>query len=245
MPPSITSSDPVMWLDASEHRNSTPLAMSSAWPALPIGTVASAILFGSSGALRARRQLGPDRRVDDAGMHRVHPDVVARRRALQRDRLGEQPHRALGRAVAGQVRRTAQPGDRRHHHDRTAAGTAHQRDAVFHRQEHAVDVHRHLPPPVGQRHVDRRSHDADAGIGHQDMQPAEPFRGRDHRRASRPRRSRRGAGRRRRSRSARRWPAASSRSVSTSFAPSRDRTRAQAAPMPDAAPVMMPILPSS
>ena len=50
IPPSITNSDPVMWLDASEHRNSTPLAMSSAWPALPIGTVASAILFGSSGA---------------------------------------------------------------------------------------------------------------------------------------------------------------------------------------------------
>ena len=42
MPPSMTSSDPVMWLDMSEARNRMPLAISSASPALPSGTVVSA-----------------------------------------------------------------------------------------------------------------------------------------------------------------------------------------------------------
>ena len=180
MPPSITSSDPVMWLDASEHRNSTPLAMSSACPALPIGTVASAMRCGSSGALAPGGSLVQIGVSMTARMHRVHPDVVARAGAFQRDRLGEQPHRALCRAVAGEARRTAYPGDRGHHHDGTAAGTAHRRDAVFHRQEHAVDIHRHLPTPVSERHVDRRAHDADAGVGHQNMQAAELLGGRDH-----------------------------------------------------------------
>src|ERR1700744_3508655 len=40
-------------------------------------------------------------------------------------------------------------------------------------------------------------------------------------------------------------PAVSSMSVRTSLAPSRASTRAVAAPMPDAAPVMMPTLPSN
>src|SRR5580704_892920 len=38
--------------------------------------------------------LAPDRRVDDAGMHRIDPDAVAARGAFHRDRLGEQPHAA-------------------------------------------------------------------------------------------------------------------------------------------------------
>ena len=102
-----------------------------------------------------RRNLAPDRRVDDAGMHRVDADAVAERRAFHRDRLGEQPHAALGRAIAGKRLRAAQARQRRHHDDRAAAGLAHQRQAVFDRQEHAVEVDRGLPPPVFQRHLRR------------------------------------------------------------------------------------------
>src|SRR4051794_1801100 len=39
--------------------------------------------------------LAPDRRVDDAGMHRVDPNVVAARGAFHRDRLAEQSDAAL------------------------------------------------------------------------------------------------------------------------------------------------------
>src|SRR5438874_485432 len=48
--------------------------------------------------------LAPDRRVDDAGMHGVDPDIVAARGALHRDRLAEQPNAALCRAIAGEGR---------------------------------------------------------------------------------------------------------------------------------------------
>jgi hypothetical protein len=44
---------------------------------------------------------------------------------------------------------------------------------MFHRQEHAVEIDRGLPPPIRQRHVgDRRHGDADAGIGNQHVEPA-------------------------------------------------------------------------
>src|SRR5216684_6514221 len=54
-----------------------------------------------------RSDLLPDRRVDDAGVHGVDPDAVLPGRALHRNRLGKEPHPALGRAVAGERRRTA------------------------------------------------------------------------------------------------------------------------------------------
>src|SRR5438270_3295654 len=120
--------------------------------------------------------LAPDRGVDDAGMHRVDPDVVAARGAFHRDRLAEQPDAAFCRAVARQGCRAAQPGDRRGHDDRAAARTcirraAHERQAVFDREEHTVEVDRGLPPPIGEAHLgDRRHHDADAGIGDQDVE---------------------------------------------------------------------------
>src|SRR5690349_16509671 len=52
-----------------------------------------------SGASRLRRDLAPDRGVDDTGMNRVDADAVAKGCTLHRDCLGEQPHAALGRAV--------------------------------------------------------------------------------------------------------------------------------------------------
>jgi hypothetical protein len=44
---------------------------------------------------------------------------------------------------------------------------------VLDRQEHAVEVDRLLALPVGERHGLDRRHDADAGIGHHDVEPAE------------------------------------------------------------------------
>src|ERR1700730_6267651 len=51
-------------------------------------------------ACGASRDLAPDRRGDDAGMHRVAADVVGG--MLQRHRLGEKPHATLGRRIGGQ-----------------------------------------------------------------------------------------------------------------------------------------------
>ena len=54
------------------------------------------------------------------------------------------------------------------------------------RQEHAVEIDRLLALPVGQSHLGDRRHDADAGIGHHDVEPAEALLGvADH---ARPRR---------------------------------------------------------
>jgi hypothetical protein len=52
--------------------------------------------------------LAPNRRIDDAGMHGVDADAVAKGRAFHRHRLGEQADAPLGRAIAGQARRAAQ-----------------------------------------------------------------------------------------------------------------------------------------
>src|SRR2546422_491236 len=42
-------------------------------------------------------------------MHRVDADAVAERCAFHRDRLGEQPHATLGRAIAGMPGPATQP----------------------------------------------------------------------------------------------------------------------------------------
>ena len=125
------------------------------------------------GARGFRRDLAPDRRVDDAGMHRVDADAVAEGGAFHRDRLRKQPHAALGRAIAGKTGRAAQARQRRHHDDGAAAGLAHRRQAMLHRQKHAVEIDRGLPPPVRQRHLgDRRHGDTDAGVRDQHVEPA-------------------------------------------------------------------------
>jgi hypothetical protein len=60
---------------------------------------------------------------------------------------------------------------------RRIAGTA-----VLHRQEHAVEVHRGLSPPVGQRHLDSLAQDADSSVGHHHVQmPEALFGGLDYR----------------------------------------------------------------
>ena len=51
---------------------------------------------------------------------------------------------------------------------------------MLHREEHAIDIHRHLPPPDRIRHLRHRAHDGDPRIRHQDMQATETLPG--HRR---------------------------------------------------------------
>ena len=103
-------------------------------------------------------------------MHRVAADVVGR--VLERHRLGQQAHTALGRRIGRKARRAAQAGHRRHQHDRAAAHPLHRRDRMLDREEHAVEIDRLLTLPVGESHGRDRRHDADAGIGHHDVEPA-------------------------------------------------------------------------
>jgi hypothetical protein len=85
----------------------------------------------------------------------------------------EQPHRALGGAVAGQDRGALQPGHRGHVDDAAAvAAQAHDRDRVLHAQEHPVHIDRGLALEVSQGHVQHRAGEADPGIVHQDVQAA-------------------------------------------------------------------------
>jgi hypothetical protein len=109
-------------------------------------------------------------------MNRVDANAVAERGTFHRDRLGKQPHTALGRAVAGEGLPAAQSCQRRHHDDGAAAALAHRRKAMLDGKKHAIEVDRSLPPPIFQCHFDnRRRADADAGIGDEDIEPAVAF----------------------------------------------------------------------
>ena len=54
---------------------------------------------------------------------------------------------------------------------RRIAGTA------YFTQEYAVEVHRGLSPPVGQRHFDSLAQDPDPGIGYHHVQAPKPLLG--------------------------------------------------------------------
>jgi hypothetical protein len=50
------------------------------------------------------------------------------------------------------------------------------RNGVLDRQEYAVEIYRGLSPPVSQRHLDRSTQDANAGVGDHHVQAAKaPF----------------------------------------------------------------------
>jgi hypothetical protein len=58
---------------------------------------------------------------------------------------------------------------------------ARRRHGVPHRQEHAIEVHCGLLPPVGQRHLYSLAQDADTGVGDHHVQtPEAPFGGLDY-----------------------------------------------------------------
>src|SRR5438105_5919244 len=157
--------------------------MSCGVPALPNGTPAWAISFGSIGTLRPAEpaifvQIGVSM---TPGWTVLTRNPVARCRTLHCDRFCEQAHPSFGGAVAGQAGRAPETGYRRHDYDRAAAGAAHCRHRIFDRQKHTVEVYCGLPPPVGQRHLDRPAQDADPGIGHHHVQTSKaPFDGFDY-----------------------------------------------------------------
>ena len=150
-----------------------------AWPARASGANNRARSSGSidgafcPGVAEPAGNLAPDRRVDDPRMNRVDADAVAVGGAFHGDCLRKHPHPAFGGAIAGKEGRAAQARQRRHHDDGAALGLAHRRQAMLHRQKHAVEINRGLPPPVLQRHLcDRRRPNANAGVGHQRVEPA-------------------------------------------------------------------------
>ena len=119
------------------------------------------------------------RRLDDPGMDRVGPysfSGVGRRR-----RLGQQPHRPLGRPVGRRVLRSYQPRHRRNVHDGPAPRLPHLRDGVLRPKKHplAVDIH-DLVPQLG-RSLLHQPQLEDPRIVHQDIQLAELVRRRGHR----------------------------------------------------------------
>ena len=81
----------------------------------------AALLIIAQAAAPAGSRFLKHRRVDRAGMHRVAADSLAG--VLDGGGLGEQPHRTLGAAIAGQIVVVAhQPGGGRYVDDAAAAG---------------------------------------------------------------------------------------------------------------------------
>ena len=103
-------------------------------------------------------------------------------RAFERNRLGEEAHGALGRAIAGKTRRTLKPGDGRDVDDRAAARRRDERNAMLHAEKDAIDIDRLLAAPVLIAHFEDRSADTDTGIVDQHMKPAETVLGMFHHR---------------------------------------------------------------
>ena len=56
----------------------------------------------------------------------------------------------------------------------------HQRKRMLHAEENAVEIDRHLPLPVGERHVDHGTREANPGIVDENVEPAEPCPGLGH-----------------------------------------------------------------
>ena len=116
-----------------------------------------------------------------AGGDRVDRDAV--RADLGGQRPGEREHRTLGGHVVGHVR-----GARRDHvrgdvHDPAVPGPLHVRVDRLAHQEHPVDVHRHDPPPLREIELLPRHERHDRRVVDQDVDCAEPVRGRRDQRA--------------------------------------------------------------
>ncbi len=86
------------------------------------------------------------RPLDEGRMHRVTAHLRAQARAVQRDRLGKQPHTALRGVVGREIVPTDDAGHRRDVHDRSAAALE-QRETVLAAEERAVEIDRHHLAP--------------------------------------------------------------------------------------------------
>ena len=166
MPPSMTSSEPVMKDDSSEARNRTALAISSGSPSLPMGTrflIASTF----SGSSRISWMRGG---VHGSGVDRVGPD--AQLCVLDSRGLGEEAHGGLGRTVRRRVRGRDDAVGRGEVDYRPVAVSAH---LVQHRlcaQEYALGVDLHGQVPVFGRLVLYQVAPDEAGVVDQDVELA-------------------------------------------------------------------------
>src|SRR5437879_5291815 len=82
----------------------------------------------------------PDGGFGDAGMQRVDTHAVLGGCAFQRDRFREQPHAALGRAVARHVRRRLDSRNRGNVDDASAPACPHQRERMLYAEEDAIEI---------------------------------------------------------------------------------------------------------
>src|SRR6185437_7398321 len=135
--------------------------------------------FGADGGIGGGA--GGAHRRHQAGVHRIAADTVLAE--LHGSGFGHGAHGALGRIVAHMHHRLADhAGDRRQVDDAAAAVLLHLPHGGGGAQEHAGAIHGYqaVPDAAFQQVVHRAA--ADAGVVHQDVQPAE-FRdgGGDHR----------------------------------------------------------------
>ena len=95
-------------------------------------------------------QHGVDHRPFEKGrMDRVAAHLRIEPRAVQRHRLGEQPHAALGGVVGGEIVPADQARDRRQVDDRAAAALE-QRKPVLAAEKRAVEIDGEDLPPGGE-----------------------------------------------------------------------------------------------
>ena len=191
-------------------------------------------------ALRLPHERGVDPR------HVRRSDVDAEVRDLESQRVGE----VLDAGLCGVVRRQARDGGvgRQRRHDQHVAATVdHRRQRRPHGVEDADHVDVDQRPECRRIHVEHRTVGGDAGVGHYDVDSAEPLDALCRRRpASRPDRARRRSPSAPDLRRARRPPPSAAlrrgRS-STSLAPLACSRRATSAPTPRAPPVMKTTFP--
>ena len=117
------------------------------------------------------RQVRGHRGTDEAGVDRVHPDVV--RRQLQSRGLGQAAHPPLRRDIRVYGRRAAQSLDRGHVDDRATASSDHRLDRHPHAQECAGQVDVNYLLPLGQIEVLQLPERDGAGVVDQHVELAE------------------------------------------------------------------------
>src|SRR5271166_2124822 len=106
-------------------------------------------------------------------MDRIDADLVAGAGAMERGGLGQEPDRALARAIGRRRRVADDAGDRGEIDDRAAAGLLHRPHRLAAAEKRALDIDRVDLAPVGKRRLLDIAENADAGAVDQDIEAAE------------------------------------------------------------------------
>ncbi len=117
------------------------------------------------------RFVAQHRRIGVAGTDAVDPDLIGA--VVDRHRLGQQHHGALGGAVGRGTPAAGQTPARGGVDDRAAAGLGHHRDRLLRHQEDRLDVHRHQPVPFLFGRFEQVGTPDDARVVDQDVETAE------------------------------------------------------------------------